>query len=265
MAKISGIPGFTGKLGILSAYKMRGVEGIVLRKKGGASKEKIKSSPGFARTRENNVEFSGCPRAASKIKNTFIEMKHLADHNISGAFTAIAMTARLTDTVSERGKRNIFLSKTRHLLEGYELNRKTLFNSVVRVPPAYILSRTEGKANIIIPALIPGIHLMMPWQYPVFRFIVTLGVLPDMILGEDGYRPANDLPMSQRVASLTGWFPSGTAYDGQTLSLALDNLAGFKDHCSLVLGIGIEAGTLGSYNAYEPVKHTGCGKIITVV
>ena len=265
MAKIKHNLAFTGTLGMVSAFTMRGVEGIVLRRKGGPSKQQIKSSPRFERTRENYIEFSGCPRAASNIKNCLMALKQVADHNLSGSFTRIAMTARLADTVSDRGKRNIYLSRTRHLLEGYELNRKKLFNSIVRLSPVYTLSRNDGKARIIIPPMIPRIHLLLPWNEPVFRFIITLGVLPDMIFTENGYKPSNGIVVNQNVSLTTEWFPALSAYEGQTLSLDLPEFVSLHENCSLVLAIGIEAGTIGRSNILEPVKYTGCGKIGMVV
>lgn len=265
MAKITeGLP-LTGNLGMLSAFKMRGVDGIVVRRKGGPTKEQVKTSPRYERLRENNREWEGCSKGAAHIKLTLSGITHLADHNLSSHFTGVGMKARLADLLSDRGKRNILFSRTRHMLEGYELNRKVLFNSVIRVAPAFTLYRTDGSANIIIPEMTPGIHLKMPWNYPVFRFIITLGVVPDMMFSEQGYKPSNGLRQSQHVMVRTDWFSSRTEYEGQTLSLQPDNLDGFSDYCSLILTIGLEAGTTGHLNVYEPVNYMGCGKIISVV
>lgn len=175
------------------------------------------------------------------------------------------MTARLADTVSDRGKRNIYLSRTRHLLEGYELNRKKLFNPIVRLSPVYSISRSEGKASIIIPPMIPGMHLLLPWKEPAFRFIITLGILPDMIFTENGYMPSNGTVVNQGMSLTTQWFPALSVYEGQTLSLNLPGFSNPDDHWSLVLGIGMEAGTIGLSNILEPVKYKGCGKIGMVV
>ena len=51
---------FTGKLDMLSAYRMRGVDKIVVRRKGGPSREKIKTGASFANTRRTMSEFGGC-------------------------------------------------------------------------------------------------------------------------------------------------------------------------------------------------------------
>lgn len=48
MAKIKHNPAFTGSPGTVSAYTMQGVEGIVLRRKGGPSKEQINLLQGLS-------------------------------------------------------------------------------------------------------------------------------------------------------------------------------------------------------------------------
>ena len=59
MAKLTSLLSLSGTLDNLSFYKMEGVEGTVVRRKGGASKEKILHDTSFANTRRNMVEFGG--------------------------------------------------------------------------------------------------------------------------------------------------------------------------------------------------------------
>jgi hypothetical protein len=49
MAKLDGNFGFTGTLGKLSAYKKKGTEGIVLRTKGGPSRDQVKHAAAFGK------------------------------------------------------------------------------------------------------------------------------------------------------------------------------------------------------------------------
>jgi hypothetical protein len=49
---------FTGSVGNLSAYTRRGSDKVIIRTKGGASRDKIKKSPNFKRTRESNSDFA---------------------------------------------------------------------------------------------------------------------------------------------------------------------------------------------------------------
>ena len=265
MAKLSGQLLFTGSLGMFTAYTAKGTEGIIIRRKGGADKKKISTSSRFARTRENNEEWKGCGKGAAAIKRSIGDLKHLADHNISAPFTRIASSARQKDIVSERGKRNIYFSGCRHLLEGYELNRNLLFTSVVRVLPACTLSRSDARATASFMDMQPGIHLVLPWNYPVYRFILTLGFLPDMLLNDGVYEAPNKLLNNHGITIRTDWFLSEKPFSAQSFSLQPANLTGFNENFSLVFAIGIEAGLLGREGIFEAVPNKGCGKLIAVV
>ena len=59
MAKLSGPLSFEGKLQDFSAYKMKGVDGIVLRMGWGPSKEDIRTKDNYVNTRRINCEFGG--------------------------------------------------------------------------------------------------------------------------------------------------------------------------------------------------------------
>ncbi|MBL7746061.1 MAG: hypothetical protein JNM19_01430, partial [Chitinophagaceae bacterium] len=67
MAMLANGPGYTGSLGDLSAYRMQGVDRIVLRTKGGASRDRIRTHPNFVRTRENNQEWKACTMASRMV------------------------------------------------------------------------------------------------------------------------------------------------------------------------------------------------------
>lgn len=69
MAQITQGLAFTGSISNLSAYKMRGSDKIILRTKGGPSKNMIKKSPRFEITRRLNVEFGGRATATKWIRN----------------------------------------------------------------------------------------------------------------------------------------------------------------------------------------------------
>ncbi len=68
MAIQEGYSGFTGSMGVISAYRMRGYDKIIMRGKGGASKRKIKTSPDFETTRNLNSEWKAVTRASAEIR-----------------------------------------------------------------------------------------------------------------------------------------------------------------------------------------------------
>ncbi len=65
MAKLEEDFQFTGRIGNLSSYKMRGVDGIVVRKKGGPSKEQFETSPKLQRTRRTPRNLASVQRVAA--------------------------------------------------------------------------------------------------------------------------------------------------------------------------------------------------------
>src|SRR3954469_13623744 len=107
MAQLVGEILFTGSLQNLSAYKMRGTDKIVLRKKGGPSRKQVKHSPKFERTRMNNTEFGGRAKAAQHIKRILHPLMFLADYNITGPLNALLQPIQKMDTESDLGKRHI--------------------------------------------------------------------------------------------------------------------------------------------------------------
>jgi hypothetical protein len=78
---------FTGKLDMLSAYRMRGVDKIVVRRKGGPSREKIKTGASFANTRRTMSEFGGCSRHGSYVRMAMLQIRHLSDYNFGSDIT----------------------------------------------------------------------------------------------------------------------------------------------------------------------------------
>ena len=68
MAKASPNFPFPNNIGNYSAYYMKGVKKLIIRAKGRAPKDKIKTAPEFGVMRENSSEFGGCSKSASNIR-----------------------------------------------------------------------------------------------------------------------------------------------------------------------------------------------------
>jgi hypothetical protein len=239
MAQASGNFGFTGSLSNLSAYKMRRFDKVILRTKGGATKRRIKTDPRFANTRRNNAEFGGRATAAKWIRRVLYPIRQLADHNLQPELNSRLKPIQEMDTQSIWGERNILLSKDPRLLEGYNLNGKTLFDSVVRSPVPAEISRLDLHAQLTIPALIPGINFYTPWSAPVYSFIATLGIIPDLVYNKNRYKAMNDYADTYPHVVKTGWFPSSTGSPATMLELKLD-IVPPDDLFSVMLAVGIQ-------------------------
>jgi hypothetical protein len=266
MAKISSIVSFTGTLDNLSAYRMRGVDFIVLRRKGGPSREKVKTAPSFKRTRENSSEFGGRATAAKWVMHAMWPQKALADYNIAGPLNALLRPIQMLDSNdSLRGQRHIRLSQNRSLLEGFSFNRKTFFDSVVRSPLSWSISRDHLSARVEIPELVPGINFFAQEKQPMFSIQAVLGMVPDLFYTPHGYKPSSagyKENSFRRVA--TGWQPVLKGAAATALDISM-NMQLPDQSFSLVLSIGICYGTMQDTISVQQVKYAGSAKVLGVV
>lgn len=131
--------------------------GIVPKKgrsgKGGASKNRIKNDPEFARTRENNAEFSGRAAAVRWMMRGLLPLRRVADYSLSGPIYALMKHVQYEDDVHEHGQRSIYLSKYGSMLEGFSMNRYSTFDSFVSAPLTYSISREIRPYRTVPPLL----------------------------------------------------------------------------------------------------------------
>jgi hypothetical protein len=258
MARLKGAIDLTGKLGGLSIYKRVDMDGSLVRMPGGATRNKIKNDENFVRTRENNLEWKGVGKAAGNIRHAVIHVKHLADHNITNEFSRLCKIIQLQDTGNERGKRSILLSKHRNLLEGYHITRSNSFDGVVRLPLKYEIDKQTSSAWVQLPDLIPEINLFIPWQHPVFRFIISLQAIQDL---------HHDYTNNHTAAApvvYTAWKSTAQNYTGERIEVQFEKGLEMDDSWTLILSVGLEIGNIISYNYTDIVKRAGCAKILAL-
>jgi hypothetical protein len=206
MARLTSDILFTGSLGSISAYKMRGSDQIILRRKGGPNPHHIKTSPSFELVRRNNTEFSGRAAASRWIMNMLWPQKALADYNIAGPLNALVKPIQELDTQSAFGQRHVRLSENKDLLQGFSLNRKNSFDSVIRNAVPYTLSRATGTATVEVPELLPGVNFFPRKDAPFYSIQLVLGVVPDLFYRDGKYLPSSPAyQQSTFVVSSTDW------------------------------------------------------------
>lgn len=260
MAKLDGIIQLTGSIDNLSFYKMRGSDKIIIRRKGGPSKKQVKYSPNFENTRHNNMEFGGRALAAATIKNYLHPLLFLADHNIVGPLNALLRAIQKMDTESGRGKRHVCLTKQPQLLEGFSLNRRYMFETIVRTP---VICNLKGEKVIIdLPALIPGINFMAPGNYAFYRFIGVAGLVPDIHYINHGYMPKySERFYFDKVES--DWLPAHAPASAQTLTL--NGMPANKPaDCSIIAALGVAFGKMQG-DTIVPEKYVGGAKVMMVM
>lgn len=251
--------------GNYSYYKMYGVDRMVRRRKGGASRDKIKNDPKFEETRRINAEFGGRSRASSFIMQAVWPLKALADKNIAGPLNALLKPVQEMDKTSKFGQRNIELSHWPAVLAGYSLNRLVHFDGIVRNHLEWTLDKSNRKASVHIPQLTTGINFHPSPYYPLCSLMVIFGVVPDLYFQPVGlYAPhaeQYDEMGSQLV--LGDWFPCTEGAPPFTFTLEYP-LEMPDNHHSLVLAIGIRYGRLQYNQEVEQVPRAGAAKILAV-
>lgn len=261
MARLTGALSFTGKVGGLSGYTRKDIDGVFIRTKGGASKTKIKTSKKFERTRENNSDWKGCGKAAGRIRWAVLDVAHLKDYNFTADLSALCKAMQLQDTENIRGQRSILFSQNRELLEGFRLTQRNPFDSVVRHPLKYEISRESGRAIVKLPKLMSGINLFIPWQYPLFRFVISLQAITDM---HYNYLPADRNNTDRAPVVYTEWRTTEQNYAEEYIELQLKGGGAPDDTWTLILSVGLEMGMPVSNNVVNTVKYVGCAKILGV-
>ena len=263
MAQMQSGFAFTGTIGNLSAYKMKGSDKIILRTKGGATKKRIKTDSAFAMTRRINSEFGGRSTAAKWVIRMLSVLRPLADYNFIGPLNAMIKPIQVMDTVSELGKRNIFFTKNPRLLEGFSLNKSNPFDSIIRNPLSCSLSKKTASARIEIPALLPGINFFVPGRYPMFSLTAVLGAVPDLLFTTNGYQPSGNENEFFLKTITTEWFACMKGSPATLLELKADKIPK-DDSFSLMLSIGIRFGTMDSAESVRQIPYAGAGKVLAM-
>jgi hypothetical protein len=266
MAFLEGLK-FTGKLGELSAYRMRGCSKIVVRRKGGPTADQIKKSPNFTNTRYTMSEFGGCSRMGKHVRYALHPLKALSDNNFGSDINSVMRKVQLQDKTSLWGRRNIILSDHARILEGFPLNMEApTFDSVIRNPVYYTIDRERRVATVDIPHLLRSINYFPRNNHAMFRIIVTLGVVPDMTFDTVSreFQPPKwfDAGYFPTEASTT-WYPSLEGMPATTLALDVKE-APPDNGWSLMLSIGIQYGALHEGGEIKEVKRFGAAKIVAL-
>ena len=262
MAQLQSNFDFTGKLGNVSAYKRRDTGKIILRTKGGPTKHQFETHANFKMARRHSSEFGGRATGCKMIRRMLHPVLELGDYNSAGPIIALIKPIQALDTAHDLGERDILFSKDSSLLNGFNLNKRTLFESIVRNPLSFSLDRKTLSGTIEIPQLIPGINFINPGKHAFFGLVAAIGVIPDVLYSKDGYRCCwgKDEPWgSQWVVS--EWFSSLEGSKPFTLSVQYTQPV-LDQSFALMLSVGIKFGTMGIGGAIQQVPHAGAGKIL---
>ena len=271
MGKFNPNSSYTGTVGNISIYNVRGLDKPVVRTKGGPTKRQIKTKPSFAITRRNNSEFGGRAKITRQVMDVLRPLKYLGDYNIAGPLNSLFKPIQVLDTENELGQRAIELSKNPGLLQGFNLNRRTPLSTIIANPLEYTLSKETLSGSITIPALMPGVNFFMPGNYSFYKFIAVFGIIQDMFSGQRGYvdKAGKEIHWSFCWFRETDWLSVSPQSPSFTILGSLESQRKeFKeiismDAYSCLLGIGIAFGN-NSNGHIEMVKYVGGAGVLAM-
>ena len=258
-----------GSIRGVSFYKQYGSDKVIMRTKGGASKNKIKTSPKFANLRLHQSEWGGCVKMSRVLCGAMYHVIRLADFNVSAYLNGFSKKLQGMDTENPVGERKLEFSKYKYLLDGFNLNRIHTFASILRIAPFWEIKRETQEARIEIPYINTDIHLVNPSNLPYFRIITSLGVVSDMykdVQGRNEYTSIKEEINSYVLDARTEWYSTNRVIEAQVLTIRFDDpyVAALDNDVSLILCIGVEFGKAGFDNKPVEVKRAGCAKVLGV-
>jgi hypothetical protein len=256
---------WSGTLDQLTAYRLPGVDGTVIRRKGGVSGDVIRNSRKYESTRRNNQEFKGRSIASGWIMRMMRPVSQLADHSIGGPLNALLKPVQESDTSSEWGKRHVLLSKKRNLLEGFSLNNQYPVNNVIRTPLSCTVFRDQLNATVAVPELVRGINFFPSPLAHLYSIIVVLGTVPDLFFERDSYYPSHSgYTQIKPSAHFSPWYPCAEGSPSFKMSTQIQALPPDENH-SLMLCVGIRYGVVSAGNVIKQQSRAGCGCVMVVV
>ena len=268
MAIVKGIMTMNGGVGNVTFYTQRGTNKVIMRTKGGATREKIAANPKFEGLRKHQKEFGVCSKFGKYTRSAFGDLRRVADYNLSAVLTGIGRNIMKLDTTSEAGKRALCLSQNKGALEGLNFNRTNPLTSVLRVFPRVDLDRENLRGVFTIPRINTDMDLMNFQKLPFFRLNVAIGAMTDM-----AYNPTTGkyepmvIEMYGISVTLTGkWYSTRSVLPEHSLTVALpvERTEFLTPNVSILLSMAVEFGNVGTDGEPVEVKYAGSGKVVKV-
>ncbi|MDZ4070935.1 MAG: hypothetical protein U1C70_03825, partial [Sediminibacterium sp.] len=175
-----------------------------------------------------------------------------------------------------KGERAILFSKFGTLLEGFQLNKKNSFESILRGSINVQFHAERRSVDFQLPEIIHGINFLPIGNYAAWRIVITFGSLPDLFFFDKKF--GSSLDGSYRQVEKT-WYSDwqfGTKnIEAQQCTIALPvvtdslinktttkELTNTSD--TLAIAVGITFGTPITDQLVKTNKYVGAGKILSV-
>ena len=243
MAKQTGLVRYSGTMGDVRHFKIKGLPGDYAGLKGGPSGEQVLHDAAFVRTRENMNEFGGSAKAGKSVRNALSAlMSEMSDSQVTGRLTGIMKKINLEDGTEARGYRAILISAQRNYLTGFQFNKNINFDSIMSAPYtlAHIAGRTEATATI--PAFNPASFLSAPSGATHFRILQALAVVSDFAYVDSTgtYEPVDPDNNELVEISYSAYLPLDTVTANTVVTSTLPGTPTLTADVSVLQCLGIE-------------------------
>ncbi|OQP64457.1 hypothetical protein A3860_21045 [Niastella vici] len=116
------------------------------------NRRRVLTDPVFELTRQNNAEFTRACKANRLLRRAFaLAMLNKADRYVSGRLTKTMFNILQSDPVNGRGERRV-TNGVLGILEGFNFNRDTSLQNVLRGPYSVTINHDITQATISFPS-----------------------------------------------------------------------------------------------------------------
>ncbi len=243
MAKQRGHIKYTGTLGEVRHFKIKGNKGFYAGLVGGPTAEQVKTAPGFIRTRENMSEFAACAMAGKSVRVGLSSlMRQMSDSRLAGRLTAIMKKINIEDGSEARGQRAVLVSQQPQYLRGLDFNRNLSFNGIFAAPFILTANVDRNETELSVPAFNPLNSINIPSGATHFRLINAISLVSDFVYNSTtgAYEPSDPGLNEASQIEYSAYIPVNETTTAITLTSTLAGAPSIPTTVAVLGCVGIE-------------------------
>ncbi len=240
-----------------------GHDGIIIRKKGGASKRNIEKTQNFQVTRDLNNEWKAVIEASQSIRRILADLRSLQIIMSPVPCMPFVKKIQTADQQNPKGKRSILFSRYPDMLSSLQYNRQTGFDSIIRQPIEVNINKTSGVVDVTIPPLQPLVNFFPNPRYAYYRILLTCGGVSDFIYSEMGnFIGPKTWQLPKYQPAYTRMTIAKVSQPSASYSLSPKEIFKTGPDMIFVLGAGLQYGMPGADGTIQPVPFAGAARIL---
>lgn len=246
MAKNNKGNNFTGSIGNLTYYNLKGV-GPITREKYGPSKEDMDNNPNFAVTKQNNAEFGGASIVGKALRLGLGQIgKEFQDSTFSGRLAGkIRTVIQQGDGIS--GQRQCNLHKAPANIIDVPLKKTNIFSRIWSAPYQCTINNQGSAITIFIPKMESHHHTKPPKYAVYFKLTAALSLVSNHQVINNTYTPIH--PQQNGIGNQTQTQPLklNSTHTNTTLTLNIPEGKSLAKDLAATIWLGITYLTNDTY------------------